>query len=409
MTTTIRPFLSLAATLSLSLAASGCERPGPDDARGKAASAVHEAGRDAAAGLRELARASLVRRGVAAAAPASVELTIDPAVQAIADAEVASLSAAPTTRAASVVVLDPSNGDVLAMAGREGGAPADDLAARAAGVPGSVMKTFGVAAAVDGGVLREGQTVSGEDGSYVYEGRPIRDSLSHGAMTAGDVLAFSSNVGAAKIFELLGGEALSRALARLHFGERPGIELEGAAAGELPAGAEWAGPRGAAVAYGGDGRATPLQVAAAFAAVVNGGTYVAPGLVRRVRGAGGETLFERRVTPERALRPEASRAMRELLQAPVQRDDGTAVRARIAGFRVAGKTGTCDPGGEGPKAVRASFVGAVPAEQPRLVIMVAVDTTEEGYSGGTIAAPAFARVGGKALGALGVKAAGGEN
>jgi cell division protein FtsI (penicillin-binding protein 3) len=409
MITTIRPFLSLVVTLSLLLAASGCERPEPDDARGKTAAVAREAGRDPAGALRELARASLVRRGVAAAAPASVELTIDPALQAIADAEVASLSAAPTTRAASVVVLDPSSGDVLAMAGREGGVPADDLAARVAGVPGSVMKAFSVAAAVDRGVLREGQTFSGENGSYAYGGQPLRDASPHGAMTVGDVLAFSSNVGATKIFELLGGEALSQALTRLHFGERPGVELEGAAAGELPAGAEWAGARGAAVAYGGDGRATSLQVAVAFAAVVNGGTYVAPGLVRRVRGVGGEALFERRTTPERALSPEASRTMRELLQAPVQRDDGTAVKARIAGFRVAGKTATWGLGGEGPKAVHASFVGAVPAEQPRLVIMVAVDTTEEGYSGGTIAAPAFARVGGKALEALGVKAAGQAN
>jgi cell division protein FtsI (penicillin-binding protein 3) len=404
MTTPARPLLSFAVTFLLSFAQPGCERPEPDEPRSKAAAAGRETGRDAVSALRELARASLVRRGVAAAAPASVELTVDPALQAIADAEVTSLAAAPTTKAVSVVVLDPASGDVLAMAGREGGAAADDLAARAAYVPGSVMKTFSVAAAVDRGVLREGQTFSGEGGSYAYGGKPMRDASPHGAMTVGDVLAFSSNVGTTKIFEALGGDALYAALSRLHFGERPGVELEGAAAGELPAAAEFGGARGAAVAYGGDGRMTSLQVAAAFAAVVNGGTYAAPGLVRRVRGAGGEALYERRPAPERVLSPEASRQMRELLEGTVHRDDATGTKARIAGFRVAGKTGTWGLGGDGPKAVHASFVGAVPSERPRLVIMVAVDTTEEGYGGGTIAAPAFARVGAKALGALGVRA-----
>ena len=313
-----------------------------------------------------------------------VELSIDPRVQEIVDEELSALAQDAETRAAVAVVLDPRTGEILALGGRRGRESEPDLAARATYDPGSVMKVFSIGAALDRGVIGFDASVSGEKGAWVRDGETIRDSAPHGAMSVGDVLALSSNIGTAKLVEALPKEALADALAKLHFGERPKVELASASEGRLADLAHAPRALVTRIAYGADVAPSPLQVAAAFAAVAADGSYRSPTLVRVHDGAHpGEPV----------MRPRIARGLLELLEGVADRGDGTGRGARVAGHRVAGKTGTYELAG----GTYANFVGAFPAEAPRFVMLVGIDTTARGYTGGTVAAPAFARIARKIL------------
>ncbi len=329
--------------------------------------------------------ASLRHRGLAAH---TVELTLRPGLQAAADEVVTELATAPDAVSASLVALDPSTGEIVALSGRTGASLDVSLAARQVATPGSVMKSFSVAAALDLGRVTTSRTFDGP-GSLTIAGGTIRDQQAHAPMTVGDILAFSSNVGAAQVGQAIGPEALAAAYHRLGFGEAPGVELDDVAAGSLPAASDWTPLVTARIASGGEARVSPLQVAAAFATIASGGTYRSPTLVRRALREDGTALTLPGRRTERVLRDETARTMIELLEGVVQRDDATGTQARITGQRVAGKTGTMPLTIDGREGAHASFVGVVTSRSPRLVVMVTVDTTRAGYTGGTVAAPAF--------------------
>jgi cell division protein FtsI (penicillin-binding protein 3) len=345
------------------------------------------------------ALSALRRRGVMAR---SVELTVRPAWQAIAERVVDGLAATPETVAVSLVAIDPSTGEIVALSGRRGTSGAAGLAAQQAEVPGSVMKTFSLATAIDQGRLRLDQSFAGEP--LTIGGKTVSDQGTHGTMTLGDVLAFSSNVGTSRAVQGLDPAALAASLGRLGFGAAPDVELDGVAPGALPPADGWTPLESARVAYGAGGRVSPLQVAAALAAIANDGVYIAPTLVRGATGDDGRPLPARARRVERVLRPATADAVLGLLEGTVLREDGTGKGARVAGQRVAGKTGTAtiDDAAGKRQAAHASFVGAVPARRPRLVAMVTIDTTRDGYTGGTVAAPAFADFATRALAELGV-------
>ena len=189
------------------------------------------------------------------------------------------------------------------------------------------------------------------------------------------MLAISTNVGFSRVFDRLGGDRLGRWLRRFHFGA-------------VPAAIEDRSYEGAMIAIGGTITATPLQMAAAYAALANGGAYVEPTLSRRVAPPARETI----------VRPETARTVIGMLEAAVNGERATGKDARIAGARVAGKTGTASwdlPGGGQGR--YASFIGIVPADRPRFVILVGVEGPREEGTGGTAAAPAFARVAARAI------------
>lgn len=259
------------------------------------------------------------------------------------DAEVASLAAQPGTRLAVVAVLDPS-GRVLALGGQRGTTVDRTLPAMLRRDPGSVMKTFTIGTAIDEGVVKATSTVSGEGGTWAAFGRTIRDVTPHGEMSIDDVLAFSSNIGTAKVFEQLGHERLERKLKALGL-PTPPMNDDASSVG---------------VSYGADIEPTPLELAKAFAAIASGEAF-----------------------------PNHTTEVLELMRHTVDRDDGTGRQARVKGVTVAGKTGTW---AIDDVASYANFVGIVPADAPRYIVLVGVETTEKGYSGGSIAAPAFARV-----------------
>jgi beta-lactamase regulating signal transducer with metallopeptidase domain len=311
--------------------------------------------------------------------------TVDPRLESIAEEELGRAMEESKAAAGTVLVLDPSTGEILANAGRAHGAPAD-VALGTAYVTGSTLKAVLLAGALEESVVSEAERFDCEGGSWTYHGQTIQDSAPHGLLTVPDMLAVSSNVGFTKVYDRLGGERLGHWLRVFHFGTAPAIDR--AASGWLPEHIADRSAAGAMLAIGERMTASPLQVAAAYGALANGGVYVPPTLVRRAGEAPREPI----------LRPETARSIVTMLEGVVSREDATGTRARVAGQRVAGKTGTAAwvlP--DGSERYYASFVGFVPSTSPRYVILVGLEEPEGERAGGLVAAPVFSRVATRAL------------
>jgi cell division protein FtsI (penicillin-binding protein 3) len=264
----------------------------------------------------------------------------------------------------------------------------DPAASSRAYVTGSTLKPVTIGAALDTGAVRADQRFDCAPTAKIHDPSP------HGELALSEVLAVSSNVGTAKVFDLLGGARLGTYLTRFHFGEPSTVQLRGVATGNVPSPIP-DGAAGARFAIGEQATATPFQIAAAYAAIANGGEYVAPTLVRRVLDDSGRATWTHTPTRERVLGAEASRTVMTMLEGVV--DSGTGKAARVPGVRVAGKTGSAEYEIAGATRLYASFVGIVPAEAPRYVILVGVESPREDAWGGTVAAPVFARIAARAL------------
>jgi beta-lactamase regulating signal transducer with metallopeptidase domain len=316
--------------------------------------------------------------------PPAAGSTISPALQAIADEELARAMDQWQAEAGTILVLEPSTGAILANAGRAHGAPSD-VAVRSAFITGSTLKVVTLAAALEEGVLTPTERIDCERGSWMYQGKAMRDPAANGMLTVPEMLAVSTNVGFSKVFDRLGGARLERWLRAFHFGAAPPIE--GATAGTMPARIEDKTYDGAVVAIGESIAASPLQVAAAYAAIANGGAYIAPTLTRRAESAPREQI----------MKPETARLVVEMLEGAVNSEKATGKRARVDGVRVAGKTGTAGytkPNGD--DGVYVSFVGFFPAAAPRFVVLVGLEQPKDEATGASAAAPVFARVAARA-------------
>lgn len=345
----------------------------------------------------------------------SLYLTLDKNIQYIAEKELAAAVGALQAKAGTVVVLDPRTGAVLAMASqpdfnpnafnRYGPRNYRNRAIADAFEPGSTLKTFLLAAAIEQGVIGPKDRVYCEKGRYKVGGKEIHDHHPYGWLTVGEVLKYSSNIGAAKIGKALERERFYRALRDFGFGRRTGIGLPGEAAGRLRPPEDWFEVDLAAISFGQGMTATPLQIATAMAAIANGGYLMQPYIVERAVDGYGQTIeshgpsIVRRVVSERT-----AQIVRRMLEMAVEKG-GTGTLAAVPGFRVAGKTGTAqkvDPvaGGYAVDRYVASFVGFVPAEDPKLVILVLIDEPKGKSYGGLAAAPVFSRIASQALAQL---------
>jgi cell division protein FtsI (penicillin-binding protein 3) len=232
-----------------------------------------------------------------------------------------------------------------------------------------------------------------------------------GLLTPAQLLARSSNIGAARIGIGLGRSGLYRALRRFGFGAPTGVALPGETGGILRHHRHWYDLDLASISFGQGLSVTTLQLAAAYAAIANGGRLVRPQIVRRIVDARGEIVEESAPEIVRQVVPRSTaRLVADMLTA-VTSAEGTGLEAAIDGYVVAGKTGTAqkaddDHGGYRRDAYTASFVGFVPAEAPRLVIAVVIDEPVIGHYGGMVAGPVFRRVGEAALRHLGVPPSG---
>jgi cell division protein FtsI (penicillin-binding protein 3) len=347
-----------------------------------------------------------------------VYLTIDEGIQHVAERELDTARRTYESLGASIVVLDPNSGEILAMASTPGYNPNDYSESEAGDrrdrvvsdrfEPGSVMKTFTVAAALAAGTLHANDQIYCEHGVTTVAGSPVHDTHINDWLTPTQILARSSNIGALKIGLNLGEAGLYSALRRFGFGEPTGIELPGEAQGVLrPRGRPWFEADTAYASFGQGISVTTIQLAMAMGAIANGGRLLEPVLVHKVVDGRGDTVREgaprvrREVVP-----PSIAHMVAEMLTA-VTESGGTATQAAIPGFRVAGKTSTAqkvDPatGKYSMEKFTASFVGFVPAERPRLVIAVVLDEPTEGHLGGELASPVFRRVAESTLSYLGV-------
>jgi cell division protein FtsI (penicillin-binding protein 3) len=330
-----------------------------------------------------------------------VFLTIDHTIQANAESVLGSVVSQWGAARATAVVLDAQSGGILAMAVAPGfdanahaRTPVDrhrNVAVTDTFEPGSTFKLVTVAAALSEGLVNESSPFTLPYEIEVAD-RTVHDAEPRGTetMTVGQILARSSNVGAITLAQLLGPQRLGRWIDRFGFGKRTGIDFPGETPGIVLPVERWSGSTIGNVPIGQGIGVTAVQMAAAYAAVANGGMWIAPHLVDHVSGGGRAKPERRRVLSA----PVADQVLRILENVVLE---GTGTLAAVPGYTIAGKTGTAakpDPvnGGYSETNYVASFIGIVPASRPRFVILVSVDEPRGAIWGGTVAAPAFKRI-----------------
>jgi len=320
-----------------------------------------------------------------------VELTLDGELQEIAQRALDDALRRMDADGGDVVMLDPATGEVLAIASRQREGTARPSAFIDTFEPGSVAKIFAAAALLALNRVRPGEHVSGEDGIYRLPGRPpITDEDPQPTLTLADAIRVSSNIAIVKFAARLRPAEQYRMLRDFGFGVLTGIEFPGEAAGRLRPPSEWTRPSAASLAIGYELSVTPIQVAAAYAALANGGLLLQPSLIREVRSPEGRVLYRHEPEPvRRAVSPEIAAALRDLLRGVVER--GTGAEAALTNFPVAAKTGTARRvvnGHYAPGQYTASFAALFPADKPQLVLVVKIDNPHKGsYFAAQTAAP----------------------
>jgi cell division protein FtsI/penicillin-binding protein 2 len=352
----------------------------------------------------------LQRVGPEERSPEDVVLTLDLVLQHVVERELDRAMRETGARAASAVLLDPRNGQVLALANRPtadlneyGAAPAIARKNRAITdmyEPGSTFKAITAAAALDQGKVRPDQLFDCENGRITIAGHTIRDHEPMRILTLRGVLEHSSNVGIIKVARMLPKDVLHDYVKRFGFGRKTGIELPGETAGLLTPPARWSALTQPSLAMGYEIGVSALQMAAAAAAIANGGEWYPPRLVLGTRTEDGTFHPAGAPPPRRAISERTARTVGSLLESVIE--EGTGKQAWVAGYRIAGKTGTARksaPGrGYSMRDRIPSFVGFAPARQPRLAGLVVLDSPVGAqYYGGQVAAPVFARIMGEAL------------
>jgi cell division protein FtsI (penicillin-binding protein 3) len=332
-------------------------------------------------------------------------LSIDQRIQYLAFRELKSAVAEHEAKAGSIVVLDATSGEVLALANWPTYNPNNRDTMKMARSrnravvdlfePGSTLKPFTAAAALESGLVGPGSLIDTEHGRLTIGRRTIRDVHPEGFLTVSQVIQKSSNVGSAKIALAMAPQKLWAIFSAVGFGTQTRVGFPGEATGRLRAYQSWKPIEHATMSYGHGVSVSLLQLARAYSVFATDGELKQLTLIRRDQPVEGKRVVSRRTA-------QAVRKMLEMVTQP----GGTATRAQVAGYRVAGKTGTAhklDGATYAADRYVSSFVGFAPASNPRLVIAVMID--EPGgkhYYGGEVAAPVFSNVMAGALRLLGV-------
>jgi len=339
---------------------------------------------------------------------ARLKLTIDSSIQAEAENYLAEQVMRSGARKGAAVILDPFSGEVLALAnvGAPGGERDDrlhDTAVQDVFEPGSTLKGLLGAVALQDRVIDTSRKIFCEQGEWRVGGRSIHDDGRNGWLTLGGIIEVSSNIGAAKLALALGPRRFSDGIAAFGVGRKTGIDLPGEASGMVRPPSGWHEIELANHGFGQGLAVTAVQLASAYAAIANGGVVMRPFVVKAAFDGDGHELFTRgpRIL-RRAITPAVAHEMNRVLRGVVNGADGTAHLARVADFTVAGKTGTAQmvnpaTGTYYRDRLVASFVGFVPAEDPKLVILVVLYDVPHGRFGGLVAAPVFSEIASDAL------------
>jgi cell division protein FtsI (penicillin-binding protein 3) len=382
------------------------------------------------AGLRDALGRTVMTQGVPqesrATAGHDVVLTLDRAVQYAADRAVATAQESTRAAAISIVALEPKSGELLAIANSPsldpnspsavgaGSEKGGDKGVRNRAVtdpyePGSVMKVFTMAAALESRRVRPEDRFFCENGTYAIGRRAIHDSHPHGWLTASQIIQMSSNIGIYKVACRVGRQALADTLRRFGFGRPTGIEVPGERSGIIRSDDQWGQVGFANVSFGHGITVTPIQLAAAYGAIANGGVWVPPRLVKSIRDVRGAEVAMPRVAPRRVISQEAAAELTAMMRKVVELE-GTAKAAQVEGYAVAGKTGTAQKvdvvsGRYSSDRYVATFAGFLPADVPRLVVVVRIDDPVGEHRAGAVAAPIFRQVAEETMRYLGVPAA----
>ena len=369
--------------------------------------------------LRDARRGTVVSPDLSFADPEpgqDLHLTLDAAIQHIVERELAKAVEERGATRGSVIILDPTTGAVLAMAtypsfdpNHFGDFPSSRWRNRAVVdvyEPGSTFKIITAAAALESGKVHPEDVFDCEMGGIVLRQTLIRDHKPFGRLTFAEVLAKSSNVGTIKAALLVGDEGMYRAITGFGFGRPTGIDLPGESSGIVHPLRKWGPLAKAYVSFGQGISVTPLQLAVATAAVANEGTLFRPYVVAAT--GQGKKIRPVHATAQVAghpLRPETARVLKSMMEGVVT--GGTARSAAVAGYHVAGKTGTAQipvAGGYSRNSYLPSFVGFAPVDRARIVGVVAIAEPQGfAYHGGQVAAPVFGAVARQLLLYLGVR------
>ena len=346
---------------------------------------------------------------------ASLELTVDQVLQHIVERELKAGVLENRAEAGSAIVMDPWTGEILAMANYPAFNPnafaraADELrrnrATQEIYEPGSTFKVVTASAAIEEDVVQPDDPIDCAPGHIRFGSRVIRDDHRYNVLPFSDVIAKSSNVGAIRVGLRLGPERLVRYVKRFGFGQTLSPDFRGEASGKVWNPAYLDPSALASVSMGYQVSVTPLQMAAAVSSVANGGTLYQPRVVRALLKDG-----QRQDVVPKALRQtitaDTALELTTMMEGVVEH--GTARRAQIPGYTIAGKTGTAqklENGAYSHSAYNASFVGFLPSRRPELTIVVVIDTPRaQGFYGGVVAAPVFRRIAEAAVRHLGIPA-----
>jgi cell division protein FtsI (penicillin-binding protein 3) len=346
-----------------------------------------------------------------------VALTLDAALQADAEIALDEAMAQSGAKAGFVISLDPHTGEVLALAERPTfdpnafrGLAYPNTRARSfldAFEPGSTFKIFLVAAALEANAIAPSDVFDCEMGSFQVPGGTIRDAHPHGLLDVAGVVRVSSNIGAAKIAYRLDPSVYYDTLREFGFGTSTRSGFPNESAGLLRSWKNWRPVDRATLAFGQGVDVTPIQLAAATAAIANGGVWVEPHLVARRRAPEGAWEDEPVGPSRRVIRPETAARVLAMMEGVVSAE-GTGKLAAIPGVRVGGKTGTAqkiDPatGRYGTNRYFAWFTGVAPIDDPKVVIVTALDEPRGiAHTGGAVAAPLFSKVAAAQLARMGI-------
>ena len=337
-------------------------------------------------------------------AGADLVLTIDHRIQVLAERGLARAMAATQSIAGSIVVMDPGNGELLAVANQPTFDPnrrvrdAEQLERRNNYAlshliePGSSFKIVPIAAALEEGLATPDEMLDCQMGAIYVGSRRVRDHKPFGMLSVSHILANSSNVGTIKLGQRLEPERLYAYARKFGFGEKTGLPLPGEASGLLRPPEQWTADSMGSVPIGQEIGVTTIQLARAASVIANGGMLVELVVVKSVRHPGGLGEPLSRAAPKRVISAETAAKMRAMMEGVVQ--TGTGRLARTQGYRVGGKTGTAqkvDPetGTYSRTAYLPNFIGFAPVNDPSIVVVIVLDSPVGKYYGGSVAAPVF--------------------
>jgi cell division protein FtsI (penicillin-binding protein 3) len=341
----------------------------------------------------------------------NVVLTIDEGLQYILEKNLDAAMIKWKAAAATAIMMDPHTGEILALANRPTFDPSElsnvdlnEVRNRAITdifEPGSTFKVVVGMAALEEKAVKPETRIDCSAGFVEVGGRRIKDDHKHGVLSFHEVIQKSSNVGTIKTALMLGKDKVYKYIKKLGFGDKTGIDLQGEIPGLLRHADRWSGMSIGSIAIGQEIGVTPLQIVRAYAVVANGGYLVTPHVVKEIRDPDGAIIMKVETKAERVISEETVAIFRGILKT-VTEAGGTATKAAVEGNSVAGKTGTAqifDPKTKKYSKTRyiASFVGFVPADNPRLAMVVVIKEPKGAIYGGVVAGPLFKDIANQAL------------